>query len=76
MQDNAIYNLLPDIISRLSDPDCGVDEESFHTIMRYVKSEMRVMKSVLTRTIGLRGTKSTEQTTMPYLMLFFSFSSI
>ncbi|KAM4033008.1 condensin complex subunit 1 isoform 2-T3 [Anomaloglossus baeobatrachus] len=31
---NAVYNLLPDIISRLSDPDCGVEEESFHTIMR------------------------------------------
>ncbi|OXB60497.1 hypothetical protein ASZ78_000788, partial [Callipepla squamata] len=37
-QDNAIYNLLPDIISRLSDPDCGVDEESFHTIMRHLFS--------------------------------------
>ncbi|OXB76260.1 UNVERIFIED_CONTAM: hypothetical protein H355_014668 [Colinus virginianus] len=36
--DNAIYNLLPDIISRLSDPDCGVDEESFHTIMRHLFS--------------------------------------
>ncbi|XP_025960649.2 condensin complex subunit 1 isoform X1 [Dromaius novaehollandiae] len=35
---NAIYNLLPDIISRLSDPDCGVDEESFHTIMRHLFS--------------------------------------
>lgn len=34
-QGNAIYNLLPDIISRLSDPDCGVEEESFHIIMRY-----------------------------------------
>ncbi|NXK45887.1 CND1 protein, partial [Chauna torquata] len=33
---NAIYNLLPDIISRLSDPDCGVDEESFRTIMRHL----------------------------------------
>ncbi|KAM8924116.1 condensin complex subunit 1 isoform 2-T2 [Pelodytes ibericus] len=31
---NAVYNLLPDIISRLSDPDCGVEEESFHTIMK------------------------------------------
>lgn len=30
------------MISRLSDPDCGVDEESFCTIMKYVKSEMRV----------------------------------
>ncbi|NWI14057.1 CND1 protein, partial [Crypturellus soui] len=37
-QDNAIYNLLPDIISRLSDPECGVDEESFRTIMRHLFS--------------------------------------
>ncbi|XP_021252367.1 condensin complex subunit 1 [Numida meleagris] len=37
-KDNAIYNLLPDIISRLSDPDCGIDEESFHTIMRHLFS--------------------------------------
>ncbi|NXE26036.1 CND1 protein, partial [Ardeotis kori] len=36
--DNAIYNLLPDIISHLSDPNCGVEEESFHTIMRHVLS--------------------------------------
>lgn len=34
------------------------------------------MKSVLTRTIELRATKSTEQTTMAYIMLFFLFSSI
>ncbi|NXE81666.1 CND1 protein, partial [Cochlearius cochlearius] len=35
---NAIYNLLPDIISRLSDPNCGVEEESFHDIMRHLFS--------------------------------------
>ncbi|XP_075071952.1 condensin complex subunit 1 [Mixophyes fleayi] len=35
---NAVYNLLPDIISRLSDPDCGVEEESFHKIMRHLLS--------------------------------------
>ncbi|XP_075699090.1 condensin complex subunit 1 [Rhinoderma darwinii] len=35
---NAVYNLLPDIISRLSDPDCGVEEEPFHTIMRHLLS--------------------------------------
>ncbi|KAM9326257.1 condensin complex subunit 1 [Gastrophryne carolinensis] len=35
---NAVYNLLPDIISRLSDPDCGVEEESFQTIMRHLLS--------------------------------------
>ncbi|KAK2516781.1 Ncapd2 [Columba guinea] len=37
-QGNAIYNLLPDVISHLSDPDCGIEEESFHTIMRHLFS--------------------------------------
>ncbi|NXN31545.1 CND1 protein, partial [Nycticryphes semicollaris] len=37
-KDNAIYNLLPDIISRLSDPNCGIKEESFHVIMRHLFS--------------------------------------
>ncbi|XP_054999247.1 condensin complex subunit 1 isoform X2 [Sorex araneus] len=31
---NAIYNLLPDIISRLSAPEGGVEEDPFHTIMK------------------------------------------
>lgn len=33
-QDNAIYNLLPDIISRLSDPERGMSSEDFNTIMK------------------------------------------
>lgn len=33
-QDNAIYNLLPDIISRLSDPERGMSAEDFNTIMK------------------------------------------
>lgn len=33
-KDNAIYNLLPDIISRLSDPERGMKEEDFNTIMK------------------------------------------
>ncbi|NXK71392.1 CND1 protein, partial [Amazona guildingii] len=37
-QGNAIYNLLPDIISHLSDPNCSIKEESFHTIMRHLLS--------------------------------------
>ncbi|RXM36742.1 Condensin complex subunit 1 [Acipenser ruthenus] len=37
-KDNAIYNLLPDIISRLSDPENGVEEEPFHTIMKQLFS--------------------------------------
>ncbi|XP_050189100.1 condensin complex subunit 1 isoform X2 [Myiozetetes cayanensis] len=37
-KDNAIYNLLPDIISHLSNPNCSTEEESFHTIMRHLFS--------------------------------------
>uniref|UniRef100_A0A8D0HHA0 Condensin complex subunit 1 n=1 Tax=Sphenodon punctatus TaxID=8508 RepID=A0A8D0HHA0_SPHPU len=37
-KDNAVYNLLPDIISRLSDPDCGVEEQPFRTIMKQLFS--------------------------------------
>ncbi|XP_039574078.1 condensin complex subunit 1 isoform X1 [Passer montanus] len=35
---NAVYNLLPDIISHLSDPNSGIEEESFHSIMRHLFS--------------------------------------
>lgn len=35
---NAVYNIMPDVISRLSDPDIGVDEENFRTIMKYLFS--------------------------------------
>ncbi|XP_055059356.2 condensin complex subunit 1 [Misgurnus anguillicaudatus] len=37
-KDNAIYNLLPDIISRLSDPERGMNEENFNTIMKQLFS--------------------------------------
>ncbi|XP_042309788.1 condensin complex subunit 1 isoform X2 [Sceloporus undulatus] len=37
-KDNAVYNLLPDIISRLSDPDSGIEEQPFRTIMRQLFS--------------------------------------
>ncbi|XP_055958438.1 condensin complex subunit 1 isoform X2 [Patella vulgata] len=33
---NAVYNVMPDVISRLSDPDIGVDEDCFRTIMKYL----------------------------------------
>jgi hypothetical protein len=35
-QGNALYNILPDCISRLSDPEIGVEEEHFQTIMKWV----------------------------------------
>ncbi|XP_051552822.1 condensin complex subunit 1-like [Myxocyprinus asiaticus] len=37
-KDNAIYNLLPDIISRLSDPERGIKEQDFNTIMKQLFS--------------------------------------
>lgn len=37
-KDNAIYNLLPDIISRLSDPERGMNCEDFNTIMKQLFS--------------------------------------
>ncbi|XP_052287084.1 condensin complex subunit 1-like isoform X2 [Dreissena polymorpha] len=35
---NAVYNIMPDMISRLSDPDVGIDEENFRNIMKYLFS--------------------------------------
>ncbi|KAJ3056052.1 Condensin complex subunit [Rhizophlyctis rosea] len=35
-KDNAVYNNLPDIISNLSHPATGVEEESFRNIMKYL----------------------------------------
>ncbi|KAK3513826.1 hypothetical protein QTP70_028853 [Hemibagrus guttatus] len=37
-KDNAIYNLLPDIISRLSDPERGMKEEDFSAVMKQLFS--------------------------------------
>lgn len=33
---NAIYNVLPDIISRLSNSETGISEENFRTVMRFI----------------------------------------
>uniref|UniRef100_A0A8W7JGH8 Condensin complex subunit 1 n=1 Tax=Anopheles albimanus TaxID=7167 RepID=A0A8W7JGH8_ANOAL len=33
---NILYNVLPDIISRLSDPNLQLEEEKYHIIMRYI----------------------------------------
>ncbi|EDV24347.1 uncharacterized protein TRIADDRAFT_57733 [Trichoplax adhaerens] len=35
---NAVYNILPDIISRLSDVEVGVNEACFRSILKYVMS--------------------------------------
>ena len=33
---NALYNVMPDIVSRLSDPAANIEEEKFKEIMRYI----------------------------------------
>lgn len=33
---NILYNVLPDIISRLSDPESNVEEEKYRIIMKYI----------------------------------------
>ncbi|XP_072949314.1 condensin complex subunit 1 isoform X2 [Epargyreus clarus] len=35
---NALYNVMPDIISRLSDPELDVPEEKYRVIMKYITS--------------------------------------
>ncbi|XP_063383933.1 condensin complex subunit 1 [Cydia fagiglandana] len=35
---NALYNVMPDIISRLSDPELSVPEEQYRIIMKYITS--------------------------------------
>lgn len=36
MKGNAIYNVMPDIISRLSSPDANIEEEQFREIMKFL----------------------------------------
>ena len=33
---NALYNVMPDIISRLSDPEAGIEETKFREILKYI----------------------------------------
>jgi len=35
---NTLYNVMPDIVSRLSDPEKGIVEENFRMIMKYIIS--------------------------------------
>jgi len=46
-QGNAVYNILPDVISRLSDPDVGVSEEHFRIILKLVTRHIFVHFSLL-----------------------------
>ncbi|KAF3839231.1 hypothetical protein F7725_017948 [Dissostichus mawsoni] len=56
-KDNAIYNLLPDIISRLSDPERGMSSEDFNTIMKQLFSYITKER----QTESLRGFKRLQE---------------
>uniref|UniRef100_A0A182JZF4 Condensin complex subunit 1 n=1 Tax=Anopheles christyi TaxID=43041 RepID=A0A182JZF4_9DIPT len=43
---NILYNVLPDIISRLSDPKLNLEEEKYHIIMRYIISLINKDKQI------------------------------
>uniref|UniRef100_A0A182PMX8 Condensin complex subunit 1 n=1 Tax=Anopheles epiroticus TaxID=199890 RepID=A0A182PMX8_9DIPT len=43
---NILYNVLPDIISRLSDPMLQLEEEKYHIIMRYIISLINKDKQI------------------------------
>ena len=33
---NALYNVMPDIISGLSNPEAGIEEDNFREVMKYI----------------------------------------
>ena len=33
---NALYNVMPDVISGLSNPEAGIEEPNFREIMKYI----------------------------------------
>lgn len=45
---NILYNVLPDIISKLSDTTLNVEEEKYHIIMRYILSLIQKDRQVET----------------------------
>ncbi|XP_045151938.1 condensin complex subunit 1 [Echinops telfairi] len=73
---NAIYNLLPDIISRLSDPEGGVEEEPFHTIMKQLLSYITKDKQTESLVEKLCQRFHTARTERQYRDLAYSVSQL
>lgn len=46
---NALYNVMPDILSRLTDPNIDLSELDFHEILRYVSLLTRKFINLTTR---------------------------
>ncbi|KAG7329013.1 hypothetical protein KOW79_007187 [Hemibagrus wyckioides] len=60
-KDNAIYNLLPDIISRLSDPERGMKEEDFSTVMKTERQWADIAVSLSLLSMCERGFKKLQE---------------
>ncbi|XP_053684767.1 condensin complex subunit 1 isoform X2 [Sabethes cyaneus] len=60
---NILYNVLPDIISRLSDPTLNLEEEKYHTIMQHIIGLINKDKQIesLVEKLCLRFRVTTEQ---------------
>lgn len=60
---NILYNVLPDIISRLSDPESKITEERYHTIMKFIMDLVKKDRQVesLVEKLCLRFRCTTEE---------------
>jgi condensin complex subunit 1 len=61
---NHLYNVMPDIISRLCDPDANLKEENFHTILKWVMALIQKEKqceSLVEKIILRLGASRTER---------------
>lgn len=60
---NILYNVLPDIISRLSDPKLVLQEERYHTIMKFIMALVQKDRQVesLVEKLCLRFRCTTEE---------------
>lgn len=60
---NILYNVLPDIISRLSDPESKITEERYHTIMQFIMDLVKKDRQVesLVEKLCLRFRCTTEE---------------
>uniref|UniRef100_A0A914UTH6 Condensin complex subunit 1 C-terminal domain-containing protein n=1 Tax=Plectus sambesii TaxID=2011161 RepID=A0A914UTH6_9BILA len=77
---NAIYNLMPDIISRLSDPKTGVEKEQFKEIMkfllRFIQTEKQNEMLVEKFCQRFQSSKSSETEGGPWQYLSFCLTQL
>ncbi|XP_069359396.1 condensin complex subunit 1 isoform X2 [Maniola hyperantus] len=76
---NALYNVMPDIISRLSDPELGVPEDQYRVIMKYITSliqkdrQMEALVEKLCQRFKL-STEERQWRDLAYCLTLFSYN--